>query len=53
VLGAPVESAEAAAARQRLQGLTRLINQAVGDAIADMLTTEAILSDLGLTVKDW
>ena len=47
------ESPDAQLSRQKLKGLTLLINQAVGDAIADMLAVEAILSDLGLTVQDW
>ncbi|OGM42897.1 phosphoacetylglucosamine mutase [Aspergillus bombycis] len=36
-----------------LQGLTDLINQAVGDAISDMLLVEAILAHKGWTPKEW
>ncbi|OJK02870.1 hypothetical protein ASPACDRAFT_75976 [Aspergillus aculeatus ATCC 16872] len=36
-----------------LQGLTDLINQAVGDAISDMLLVEAILSHKGWSPKEW
>ena len=37
----------------RLQGLTDLINQAVGDAISDMLLVEAILAHKGWSPKEW
>jgi hypothetical protein len=30
-----------------------LINQAVGDALADLLAVEAVLSELGLSVQEW
>lgn len=36
-----------------LRGLTDLINQAVGDAISDMLLVEVILAHKGWTVKEW
>ncbi|KAF4267554.1 hypothetical protein LV164_000590 [Aspergillus fumigatus] len=36
-----------------LQALTDLINQAVGDAISDMLLVEAILAHKGWTPKEW
>lgn len=36
-----------------LQGLTDLINQAVGDAISDMLLMEAILAHKGWSPKEW
>ncbi|KAL1986224.1 hypothetical protein VTN96DRAFT_6739 [Rasamsonia emersonii] len=36
-----------------LIGLTDLINQAVGDAISDMLLVEAILAHKGWTPKEW
>eukprot|EP01047_Picozoa_sp_COSAG01_P035985 COSAG01_NODE_2791_length_7069_cov_11.407174_8_plen_57_part_00 len=42
-----------AEARGKLRGLTLLINQAVGDALADMLAVEAVLSELGLSVQEW
>lgn len=38
---------------ERLQGLTDLINQAVGDAISDMLLVEAILAHKGWSPKEW
>lgn len=36
-----------------LQALTDLINQAVGDALSDMLLVEAILAHKGWTPKEW
>ncbi|EED19505.1 N-acetylglucosamine-phosphate mutase [Talaromyces stipitatus ATCC 10500] len=36
-----------------LVGLTDLINQAVGDALSDMLLVEAILAHKGWTTKEW
>lgn len=36
-----------------LQGLTDVINQAVGDAISDMLLVEAILAHKGWSPKEW
>jgi phosphoacetylglucosamine mutase len=36
-----------------LHGLTDLINQAVGDALSDMLLVEAILAHKGWTPKEW
>ncbi|EHA19129.1 hypothetical protein ASPNIDRAFT_212120 [Aspergillus niger ATCC 1015] len=36
-----------------LQALTDLINQAVGDAISDMLLVEAILAHKGWSPKEW
>lgn len=38
---------------ESLQGLTELINQAVGDAISDMLLVEAILTVRGWTLEQW
>ncbi|KAL1978451.1 hypothetical protein VTN31DRAFT_1310 [Thermomyces dupontii] len=40
-------------ALESLIGLTDLINQAVGDAISDMLLVEAILAHKGWTLKEW
>ncbi|OXV09021.1 hypothetical protein Egran_03215 [Elaphomyces granulatus] len=40
-------------ALERLQGLTDLINQAVGDALSDMLLVEAVLAHKGWTPKEW
>jgi phosphoacetylglucosamine mutase len=40
-------------ALERLQGLIDLINQAVGDALSDMLLVEAILAHKGWTPKEW
>jgi phosphoacetylglucosamine mutase len=36
-----------------LKGLTDLINQAVGDALSDMLLVEAILAHKGWSPKEW
>ncbi|KAF2488005.1 hypothetical protein BDY17DRAFT_290087 [Neohortaea acidophila] len=36
-----------------LRALTDLINQAVGDALSDLLLTEVILAHKGFTVKEW
>ncbi|ORX82386.1 Phosphoacetylglucosamine mutase [Anaeromyces robustus] len=38
---------------ESLKGLTELINQAVGDAISDMLLVEAILTVRGWTLEQW
>lgn len=38
---------------ERLQALTDLINQAVGDAISDMLLVEVILAHKGWSPKEW
>ncbi|CRG92507.1 phosphoacetylglucosamine mutase [Talaromyces islandicus] len=40
-------------ALESLNGLTDLINQAVGDALSDMLLVEAILAHKGWTTKEW
>jgi phosphoacetylglucosamine mutase len=40
-------------ALESLVGLTDLINQAVGDALSDMLLVEAILAHKGWTTKEW
>ncbi|KAJ5672288.1 hypothetical protein N7507_001415 [Penicillium longicatenatum] len=40
-------------ALESLQALTDLINQAVGDALSDMLLVEAILAHKGWTPKEW
>jgi phosphoacetylglucosamine mutase len=38
---------------QQLQAVTRLVNPAVGDAFADMLLVEIILTTQGMTLQDW
>jgi phosphoacetylglucosamine mutase len=38
---------------QRLKVLPSLINQAVGDALSDLLLVDAILHIEGMTVTDW
>lgn len=40
-------------ALESLAGLTDLINQAVGDALSDMLLVEAILAHKGWSTKEW
>lgn len=40
-------------ALESLQALTDLINQAVGDALSDMLLVEAILAHKGWTPREW
>lgn len=40
-------------ALETLRAMTNLINQAVGDALSDMLLVEAILAHKGWTVKEW
>ncbi|KAJ5948540.1 hypothetical protein N7454_001847 [Penicillium verhagenii] len=40
-------------ALETLQALTDLINQAVGDALSDMLLVEAILAHKGWSPKEW
>ncbi|KAJ6020944.1 Phosphoacetylglucosamine mutase [Penicillium herquei] len=40
-------------ALESLQALTDLINQAVGDALSDMLLVEAILAHKGWSPKEW
>ncbi|KAJ5908995.1 N-acetylglucosamine-phosphate mutase [Penicillium taxi] len=40
-------------ALESLQALTDLINQAVGDALSDMLLVEVILAHKGWTPKEW
>ena len=42
-----------AAAAKRLLSARQLVNQAIGDALSDMLLVEAILSLRGWTVADW
>jgi phosphoacetylglucosamine mutase len=46
--GSPAESA-----RRRLLASSVLINQAVGDALSDLLFAEAVLSLKGWSVQDW
>ena len=42
-----------AAGGERLMGLIRLLNQATGDAMADLLAIDGILRLLGLSYQDW
>jgi phosphoacetylglucosamine mutase len=44
---------EQKAAAKSLLALTELINQAVGDAISDLLAVEAVLACKGWTLEDW
>lgn len=46
-------SHEQSTAAARLLALTDLINQAVGDAISDLLAVEAVLACKGWTLEDW
>eukprot|EP01052_Picozoa_sp_SAG31_P013309 SAG31_NODE_798_length_12027_cov_8.190057_3_plen_334_part_00 len=50
---APQLGCAADKALRRLQGLTKLINQAVGDAVSDMLMVEAILRCSQRSIGDW
>jgi len=52
-LEARLGSSAAAAALSRLYWSTRLINQAVGDALSDALFVEAVLSVKGWSVENW
>ena len=42
-----------AAAASRLLAARQLVNQAIGDALSDMLLAEAILTLRGWTIEDW
>jgi len=42
-----------AGARARLLAASRLINQAIGDALSDLLFVEAVLALKGWSVRDW
>jgi len=52
-LGGHAAGAAAAAALARLFWSSRLINQAVGDALSDALFAEAVLALKGWSVADW
>ena len=47
------EKAGATAAGTKLEQLKNIINEAVGDAISDMLLVESILHVRGWSVVDW
>ena len=53
VAGSGEEEEEVVRALRILRLLPKLVNQAVGDAIADMLFVEGILMATGKTVDDW
>lgn len=46
-------SPAAALARTRLLGASRLINQAIGDALSDAMFVEAVLAIKGWSIADW
>ena len=47
------DSTNAREAANKLIAFSNLLNQAVGDAVADMLAVEAALIDLNMTISDW
>ena len=47
------DSPEAVNAIKNLLALSRLINQAVGDALSDMLLVETVLAHRGWTASEW
>ena len=47
------DDTERARAATRLLSVRQLINQAVGDALSDMLLVEAVLTLRGWGVKEW
>ena len=47
------EKARATAAGTKLEQLMHIVNEAVGDAISDMLVVESILQAKGWSVVDW
>ena len=49
----PTDGSRAALALQRLRAFTMCINQAVGDALSDMLAALACLRIQNLSLKDW
>lgn len=44
---------DAKAAAQRMQGMIELTNQAVGDALSDLLLVETVLRARGWSAADW
>jgi len=52
-LAAALGSGATAAALTRLLWVSRLVNQAVGDALSDALFIEAVLALKGWSVRDW
>lgn len=46
-------SPDAEKAKKQLLALSQLINQAVGDALSDMLLVEVVLAQRGWTAADW
>ena len=49
----PFVQADAKVALARILAASRLINQAVGDAISDALFIEAVLTIKGWSIQDW
>lgn len=52
-LAAALGSATAATALRQLLSVSRVVNQAVGDALSDALFIEAVLTLKGWSVRDW
>lgn len=53
LLDSKVKAGDDAIALKRLQLLPALVNQAVGDALSDLLLVDAILTLQGLSLDDW